>query len=147
MKKVKIILLVGVMILIGVGGCKMKEDYTKDTEIYINNTSSNKTNVINKSFFGKWYNENDDFEVTIKESDNSQKASLNFSDDNMISGENLKVNRIQDNTIDVLGTNNDTIYSFTLNDDSTLVFSESSKHSNAENIPSVSAPITLKKRL
>jgi uncharacterized protein (UPF0333 family) len=145
MKKIKIMLLIGSIIVIGVGGCEMKEDYTKDTEEYIDATGSNKTNDINKSFLGKWFNENTGFEVTIKKSDYPQKVSLNFSEDDMGSGDDLKANMIQKDTIDVFGANKDIIYSFTLNDDETLSFSTSSNEANAEKIPSASAPVILKR--
>lgn len=123
----------------------MKGSHTKEAERHIEDTSLNKTNEIDNSFLGTWIDKTADFEVTIRKSDVPQKVSIKISDSTILSEDSLKVSVIQTNTIDVLGANNDTVYSFTLNDGDTLTFSTSSKKANVENIPSVSAPVILKR--
>ncbi|MBO0440972.1 hypothetical protein [Candidatus Enterococcus ikei] len=98
-----------------------------------------------EDFTGSWISVDGTLKVSITKARERNEINLFLSDKNLSSGDELDMSMSEDGFLRVVGSNDDTIYTFRFVKKNELSLSFSSAAANRNGEPSISAPIILKK--
>lgn len=98
-----------------------------------------------KDFEGIWVSEDNTFRVIIETSGKINQINLTISDSNLSFGNDLDAELVDSNMLEVLAPNDNTLYTFRFREKDKISFYFSSIKANKEKVPSISAPMILKK--